>query len=106
MQAIRVEASIPNLIVSPEISADPVKRLHDPLPATLPDSGNASVAFTFGNAGVPARSCSVHSVRVSDTGAGAEFAWLCFLLDRALWGIPLREKPEVQARPEIWLCPK
>src|SRR5271157_2325334 len=66
---MRVEASAANLIVSPETSTEPVNRLHDAFPAALRVSGNARVAFTFANAGVPARSCSTHSVPVSVSGA-------------------------------------
>lgn len=87
---MRVEASIPNLRVSPEISADPVKRLHEAFPAALPASGNASVAFTFGNAGVPAKSCSTHSVPVSD--AGAEFGVDGFFVGLCVEGHPVARK--------------
>ena len=37
-------------------------------PAALSVSGNANVAFTLANKGVPARSCSTHSVPVSEAG--------------------------------------
>jgi hypothetical protein len=44
------------------IATDPVKRLHEPFPATRPASRKDSVAFPPGSAGVPARSVSTHSV--------------------------------------------
>jgi hypothetical protein len=45
-QAIRVAPSGETVRRSPVTVALPKKRLHEPLPATLPGSGNSSVART------------------------------------------------------------
>src|SRR5208337_2208438 len=68
---MRVEASGPIFSVSPLITTLPVNLLHEPFPATRPASGNASVAFPPGSAGVPARSVSIHSVPGRETCVAA-----------------------------------
>ena len=60
MHAILVEASGPSLIALPLSSAAPVNRLHEPLPATFPASGNASVARESAITGLPPRSSRLH----------------------------------------------
>src|SRR5882672_11155680 len=67
IQAMRVAASGPNLIETPEIDTDPLNWLHEPFPAACPAPGNPSVACGFSRAGDPARSRSTHCVPTRET---------------------------------------
>jgi hypothetical protein len=61
--------------------------MHSPQPCR---SRNASVAFTFSNAGVPARSRRIHSVPASD--AGAEFCLDALVVGLCVEGHPITTK--------------
>jgi len=69
---MRVKANGPTLRPSPLIVAERVKRLQEPLPATLPASKKERVAWTLGRGGVPLRSARSHSV--PRRGRGEEVA--------------------------------